>query len=69
MVFYGILDLLAKPVFCLIMLALLHSRDYSALGLESGKRTEPESRRPTTATDAGAETKQTEAPSQATRPA
>lgn len=40
MVFYGILDLLAKPVFALVHLYLLRSCDLSKLRLQSGKFTE-----------------------------
>lgn len=38
MVFYGVLDLLAKPVFALVHLLGLRSLDYDVLGLQSGKR-------------------------------
>ena len=37
MVFYGILDVLAKPVFCFIHLFLMSSLDLNALQLQSGK--------------------------------
>jgi len=37
MVFYGILDILAKPVFCFIHLFLLSRLDLTALQLHSGK--------------------------------
>jgi len=37
MVFYGILDVLAKPVFCFIHLFLLSKLDLTALQLQSGK--------------------------------
>jgi bacteriorhodopsin len=40
MVFYGILDLLAKPVFALVHLYSLRSCDLSKLRLQSGKFTE-----------------------------
>lgn len=40
MVFYGILDLLAKPVFAIIHLVSLRGIDYSALQLSSGKYSE-----------------------------
>lgn len=40
MVFYGILDLLAKPVFAIIHLWSLRNIDYSALQLASGKYSE-----------------------------
>lgn len=36
--FYGVLDLLAKPVFAIVHLIGLRSLDYDALGLQSGKR-------------------------------
>lgn len=38
MIFYGILDLLAKPVFALVHLVGLRKLDYEVLGLQSGKR-------------------------------
>ncbi|PWN27657.1 family A G protein-coupled receptor-like protein, partial [Jaminaea rosea] len=38
MIFYGILDLLAKPVFAVIHLWGLRKLDYDVLGLQSGKR-------------------------------
>ena len=41
MVFYGILDLLAKPVFAVVHLVGLRSLNYDVLGLESGKRSAP----------------------------
>jgi bacteriorhodopsin len=40
MVFYGILDLLAKPVFTIVHLIALRNVDYSALKLSSGKFSE-----------------------------
>lgn len=40
MVFYGILDLCAKPVFALVHLFSLRSCDLSKLQLQSGKFTE-----------------------------
>lgn len=40
MIFYGILDLLAKPVFAIIHLWALRKVDYSALQLVSGKYSE-----------------------------
>lgn len=40
MVFYGILDLLAKPVFAFVHLFSLRKIDYSSLHLTSGKYTE-----------------------------
>ncbi|CAO1616902.1 unnamed protein product [Sympodiomycopsis kandeliae] len=38
MVFYGVLDLLAKPVFAMVHLWGLRNLDYDVLGLQSGKR-------------------------------
>lgn len=38
MVFYGILDLIAKPVFAVVHLVGLRSLNYEVLGLQSGKR-------------------------------
>lgn len=38
MVFYGVLDLLAKPVFAIVHLVGLRSLNYDVLGLQSGKR-------------------------------
>ena len=38
MVFYGVLDLLAKPVFAVVHLWGLRNLDYDVLGLQSGKR-------------------------------
>ena len=40
MVFYGILDLLAKPVFAFVHLYSMRKVDYTALRLNSGKFTE-----------------------------
>jgi len=37
MVFYGILDLFAGPVFLFSFLAALETTDYNALALQSGK--------------------------------
>lgn len=38
MIFYGVLDLLAKPVFAIVHLWGLRKLDYDVLGLQSGKR-------------------------------
>ncbi|SPO39089.1 related to YRO2 - putative plasma membrane protein, transcriptionally regulated by Haa1p [Pseudozyma flocculosa] len=40
MVFFGVLDLLTKPAFCLFFLAMLSRCDYDALDLRSGKGSE-----------------------------
>ncbi|PWN42434.1 family A G protein-coupled receptor-like protein [Ceraceosorus guamensis] len=40
MVFYGVLDILAKPVFAMIHLFSMRKVDYAALGLQSGKATD-----------------------------
>lgn len=40
MVFYGVLDLCAKPVFALVHLFSMRGVDYSALQLSSGKYSE-----------------------------
>ena len=37
MVFYGILDLIAGPLFIFVFLAAFRSVDYDTLGLQSGK--------------------------------
>ncbi|GAA6062297.1 hypothetical protein JCM10212_004385 [Sporobolomyces blumeae] len=37
MIFYGVLDLLAKPVYCLIHVFAIQKLDYSRLGFSSGK--------------------------------
>lgn len=37
MIFYGILDLFAGPLFLFLLLASLRDVDYDAFGLQSGK--------------------------------
>jgi len=37
MVFYGVLDLLAKPVYCFIHVISVSKLDYNRLGFSSGK--------------------------------
>ncbi|KAK4054030.1 hypothetical protein OIO90_003675 [Microbotryomycetes sp. JL221] len=40
MIFYGVLDLLAKPVFCFYHCFSIHKLDYARFGLSSGKYSE-----------------------------
>lgn len=45
MIWFGILDVLARPVFLFFFLSKLHDVDYTAFGLQSGKYTDAETGR------------------------